>query len=73
MTASDTIFALAPAGQVFPRFAFRALSGGKVNCTHHHLDGEILRKRTDTLTDETAGQLITTLRGLGYSQCPGLG
>ena len=66
-------FAIAPAGQVFPRFAFRALSNGKVSCTHHHKDGNILRKRTDCLTDETAGQLITTLRGLGYKQTEFLG
>ena len=64
--SNATPFAIAPAGQQFPRFAFRAMPNGKVNCTHHHMDGEVLRKRTDTLTDKTAGQLIVTLRGLGY-------
>ena len=67
-----TTFAIAPAGQSFPRFAFRAMPNDKVNCTHHWMDGEILRKRTDTLTDTTAGQLIVTLRGLGYKNCPAL-
>ena len=40
---------------------------------HHHLDGKILRKRTDSLTDETAAQLIITLRGLGYKETEFLG
>ena len=71
MTAST--FAIAPAGQTFPRFAFRALTNGKIACTHHHLDGTILRKRTDSLTDETAAQLIITLRGLGYKETEFLG
>lgn len=61
-----TPFAIAPAGQQFPRFAFRALANGKVSCTHHHLDGKVLRKRTDCLTDSTATSLLITLRGLGY-------
>ena len=68
-----TPFAIAPAGQTFPRFAFRALSNGKVSCTHHHMDGKILRKRTDTLGDATAATLIVTLRGLGYKQTEFLG
>ena len=68
-----TTFAIAPAGQTFPRFAFRAMPNGKVNCTHHHMDGKILRKRTDTLTETTAGQLIVTLRGLGYKNTEFLG
>ena len=42
------------------------MPNGKVNCTHHHMDGKVLRKRTDTLTETTAGRLIVTLRGLGY-------
>ena len=68
-----TPFAIAPQGQCFPRFAFIAMPNGKVNCTHHHMDGKVLRKRTDTLTDKTAGQLITTLRGLGYKPTEFLG
>ena len=64
--SNATPFAIAPAGQQFPRFAFRPMSNGKVNCTHHHMDGKILRKRTDTLEDATAAALIITLRGLGY-------
>lgn len=71
--SNSTPFAIAPAGQVFPRFAFRALSNGKVSCTHHHMDGKVLRNRTDLLTDETAGQLIITLRGLGYKPTEFLG
>ena len=71
--SNSTPFAIAPAGQTFPRFAFRALSNGKVSCTHHHMDGKVLRKRTDCLTDETAGQLIITLRGLGYKPTEFLG
>lgn len=71
--SNSTPFAIAPAGQQFPRFAFIAMPNGKVNCTHHQMDGKILRKRTDTLTDETAGQLIITLRGLGYKQTEFLG
>ena len=69
----SSTFAIAPAGQVFPRFGFRALSNGKVSCTHHWTDQGILRKRTDCLTDETAGQLITTLRNLGYKPTEFLG
>ena len=64
--SNATPFAIAPAGQQFPRFAFRAMPNGKVNCTHHHMDGKVLRKRTDTLEDATAASLIVTLRGLGY-------
>ena len=67
-----TTFAIAPAGQQFPRFAFRAMPNGKVNCTHHFMDGKILRKRTDTLEDATAGVLIVTLRGFGYKNCPAM-
>lgn len=68
-----TPFAIAPRGQQYPRFAFIAQANGKINCTHHHLDGKILRKRTDSLTDETAAQLIITLRGLGYKETEFLG
>ncbi len=68
-----TPFAIAPQGQCFPRFAFRALMGGKVSVTHHWTSQGLLRKRTDCLTDETAGQLITTLRNLGYKPTEFLG
>ena len=49
------------------------MPNGKVNCTHHHMDGKILRKRTDTLEEATAGALIVTLRGLGYKNTEFLG
>ena len=70
MTSSS--FAITPAGQQFPRFAFLHITRDKVNVTHHHMDGKVLRKRTDTLSAETASQLITALRKLGYSQTTGL-
>lgn len=73
MAANSTSFALSPAGDLqFPRFAFLAITKDKVNCTHHWMDGKVLRKRTDTLSSETAGQFITTLRGLGYTNTPAL-
>lgn len=59
-------FAIAPAGQVFPRFGFRALGNDKVACTHHWTQQGQLHKRTDCLTEQTASQLIITLRNLGY-------
>ena len=70
---SSSSFALSPAGQVFPRFAFLAITNDQVAVTHHHLDGEILRKRTDRFSTERASQFIVALRGLGYTDCPGLG
>ena len=72
MASNSTSFALSPRGDVFPRFAFLAITKDKVNCTHHWKDGETLRKRTDTLSSETAGQFIITLRGLGYTDVPAL-
>ena len=72
MTVS-TPFAIAPQGQCFPRFAFRALMGGKISVTHHWTSQGLLRKRTDTLTDTTAGALIITLRNLGYKETEFLG
>jgi len=63
-----TSFAIAPKGQTFPRFAFLAITEDRVNVTHHHLDGKVLRKRTDSLSTKAASQLITVLRGLGYHQ-----
>mgnify|MGYP001467655668 FL=1 len=71
--SNSTPFAIAPAGQTFPRFAFRALSNGKVSCTHHQMDGKVLRKRTDTLGDATAAALIVTLRRIGYKPTEFLG
>lgn len=71
--SNSTPFAIAPQGQVFPRFAFRALMGGKVSVTHHWTSQGLLRKRTDCLTDETAGQLVTVLRNLGYKPTEFLG
>jgi len=68
-----TPFAIAPAGQCFPRFAFRALANGKISCTHHWTSQGILNKRTDYLTDSTAGSLIITLRNLGYKETEFLG
>ena len=72
MATNSTSFAITPPGQAFPRFAFLAITKEKINCTHHWMDGKILRKRTDTLSSETAGQFITTLRGLGYTTTPAL-
>jgi len=72
-TMQASTFAIAPQGQVFPRFGFRALTNGKVSCTHHWTSQGLLRQRTDLLTDETAGQLITTLRNLGYKPTEFLG
>jgi len=66
-------FAIAPAGQVFPRFGFRALDNGKVSCTHHWTQKGQLHKRTDSLSTETATQLIITLRNLGYRDTEFLG
>ena len=65
-------FALAPAGQVFPRFAFLALTADKIAVTHHWTEQGILRKRTDRLSSETAGKFIITLRNLGYTQTENL-
>ena len=70
---ASSSFALAPRGQVFPRFAFLAITKDVISVTHHHMDGDTLRKRTDRLSSERAGQFIIALRGLGYSNCPGLG
>ena len=70
-------FALSPRGQVFPRFAFLKITADVVAVTHHHIDitdgKEILRKRTDRLSTDTASAFITVLNGLGYQECPGLG
>ena len=63
---NDTKLAIAPEGQVFPRFAFRSLTPETIAVTHHWTSQGLLRKRTDNLSAELAGQLITTLRGLGY-------
>ena len=66
-------FALCPKGQVFPRFAFLKISDAQVAVTHHHMDGDILRKRTDRLSIDTAARFCSVLDGLGYKECPGLG
>ena len=70
-------FALSPRGQVFPRFAFLKITADVIAVTHHHIDitdgKEILRKRTDRLSTDTASAFITVLNGLGYQECPGLG
>ena len=70
-------FALCPKGQIFPRFAFLKIDADTVAVTHHHIDTtdgkEILRKRTDRLTTDTAIRFCTVLDGLGYKECPGLG
>jgi len=66
MTASSS-FALAPTGQTFPRFAFLRITEDIVNVTHHWMDGNILRKRTDSLQQETAAQLIYTLTDQGFT------
>jgi len=47
--------------------------GGKISVTHHWTSQGLLRKRTDTLTDTTAGALIITLRNLGYKETEFLG
>ena len=65
-------FALATIGQVFPRFAFLAITKDVIAVTHHWTEQGILRKRTDRLSSETAGQFICTLRNLGYSQTENL-
>ena len=63
-----TSYAISPEGQLFPRFAFLKLTDEFVNCTHHWTSQGLLRKRTDRLTIETASQLISTLKSLGYKQ-----
>lgn len=65
---SSSSFALAPIGQVFPRFAFLAITKDQIAVTHHWTEQGILRKRTDRLSSETAGQFIVTLRKLGYKE-----
>lgn len=70
MTASS--FALAPAGSVFPRFAFLAITNDQVAVTHHWMDGKVLRKRTDRFAQQTAAQLICTLTDLGYKHTDNL-
>ena len=70
--SNSTSFALSPIGQVFPRFAFLAITKDEIAVTHHWTEQGILRKRTDRLSSETAGQFITTLRNLGYSQTENL-
>ena len=70
---TSTSFALCPKGQVFPRFAFLKITADTVAVTHHHMDGKILRKRTDRLSTDTAIRFATVLDGLGYKECPGLG
>ena len=69
---NSSSFALAPAGQVFPRFAFLALTKDQISVTHHWTEQGVLRKRTDRLSSETAGQFICTLRNLGYKQTANL-
>ena len=70
-------FALSPRGQVFPRFAFLKITADTVAVTHHHIDitdgNEILRKRTDRVSTDTAARFCAVLDGLGYKECPGLG
>ncbi len=70
---SRSSFALSPRGQVFPRFAFLKITADTVAVTHHHMDGDTLRKRTDRLSTDTAIRFCTVLDGLGYKECPGLG
>ena len=65
-------FALAPAGQVFPRFAFLAITKDQIAVTHHWTEQGVLRKRTDRLGSEAAGAFIVTLRKLGYKQTANL-
>lgn len=69
---ASSSFALAPHGQVFPRFAFLAITKDQISVTHHWTEQGQLRKRTDRLSSETAGQFITTLRNLGYTQTENL-
>ena len=62
-------FAFAPAGQTFPRFAFLKLTADTVAVTHHHMDGKILRKRTDRVSTETAARLCSVLvDDMGFEQ-----
>ena len=64
---SSSSFALSPIGQQYPRFAFLAITKDQIQVIHQWTEQGALHKRMDRLSSETAGQLITTLRNLGYS------
>ena len=72
MAVNSTSFALSPTGQEFPRFAFTAITKDQIQVIHQWTEQGQLRKRTDRLGSETAGQFITTLRNLGYTDTPAM-
>ena len=72
MASNSTSFAISPVGQEFPRFAFTAMTRDLIQVIHQWTEEDQLYKRTDTLSSETAGQFIKTLRNLGYTETPSL-